>query len=111
MTKQILALLVLCNAFFGTPQAAMIGTSAKLFGTQASDRDASRVITLGKETNQITVASGETVTSQAGGQSASWTFFESIEPQFLNLSALFPNLEGSKNAWVYIQPSVVYKAG
>lgn len=111
MTKKILALLVLCNAFFGTAQAATIGTSAQLFGNQASDSYASRIIALSRETNPITVASGETVTFQAGGQSVSWTFLESIEPQFLNLSVLFPTLEGAKNAWVYIQPSEVYRAG
>ncbi|SPK76023.1 exported protein of unknown function (plasmid) [Cupriavidus taiwanensis] len=111
MTKWTFALLVLCNAISGSAQAATIGTSAKQFGNLASDSYASRVITLGKETNQITVASGETMTLHAGGQSVSWTFFESIEPQFLNLSAPFPNLEGAENVWMYIQPSEVYRAG
>ncbi|MGN5477794.1 CzcE family metal-binding protein [Cupriavidus basilensis] len=90
MIDKNLAILVLCTAFIGTAQAATIGSSAKLFGNQAPEAYAARTVTLGGKTNQIIVASGETVTFRAASQSVNWTFLESIEPQAVESVGALP---------------------
>lgn len=107
----LLASLVAPLLAWGAPAPTPVSHDATLFGSPAPVQTVGRTIDIEPGTRFVNVASGESVTIRAGGQTVNWTFLEALNGATMPLRVLLPDAQQASGIYIHIAPSQVYSAG